>query len=427
VAAHRSILIRVSGPDRPGITAALMELLTTGQSRIEDVEQIVIRGRLNLSLIVAFQLDDEQLRDLRADLLLFGYDQKLTVDFETVESTPSRPAPGLVVTILGALVTPAELGAVASVVAANQGNIERIIRLAKYPVMAYELTITGPDRDAMQAALLAHANELSCDVAVHYQGLGRRAHRLVVMDVDSTLIQDEAIEMLAEEAGSLEEVAAITARAMAGELDFTQSLVTRVATLAGLDAGALDRVNERIRLTPGARTFLRTLRRLGYRTAIVSGGFTSVTDHLAAELGIDHTLANTLEIVDGKLTGRTQGLVVDREAKAEFVRSTAAKDGIPLDQVVAVGDGANDLDMLQTVGLGIAFNAKPVVRQIADTAVNVPYLDAVLFVLGMTREEIEEADLVAGIDDDPLPVPPPPVHPTLPAEPAESAESAASA
>ncbi|MCP4224269.1 MAG: phosphoserine phosphatase SerB, partial [Actinomycetia bacterium] len=299
--------------------------------------------------------------------------------------------PGLVVTILGKSVNPIEFGAVASVVAANDGNIDRIIRLAKYPVMAYELAISGPDRDRIRASLLEHAHDMACDIAVHRLGLGRRAKRMVVLDVDSTLIQDEAIDLLAEEAGSLDQVADITARAMAGELDFETSLETRVATLAGLDAAALDRINTKVRLTPGAKTFIRTLRRLGYRTAIVSGGFTSVTDHLAGQLGIDHSHANQLEIVDGALTGRTVGPVVDRQEKADFVKAIAAKEDIPLDQVVAVGDGANDLDMLSTAGLGIAFNARPVVREVADASVNVPYLDAILFVLGVNRQEIEEA------------------------------------
>jgi phosphoserine phosphatase len=388
----KTILIRISGPDHPGITAALMGLLTAEGARIEDVEQIVIRGRLNLSLVVAV----DSTNDLRADLLLFGYEQKVAIDFEEVAEAASEQAPGLMVTILGSDIAPVEFGSVASVVAANGGNIDRIIRLAKYPVMAYELVISGSDRDGIRAALLAQAHELACDMAVHRLGLGRRAKRMVVLDVDSTLIQDEAIELLAEEAGSLAEVADITARAMAGDLDFEQSLKTRVETLAGLDASILDRINERLRLTPGARTFIRTLRRLGYRTAIVSGGFTSVTDHLAGQLGIDHSHANELEIVDGKLTGRTVGPVVDRAEKAEYLKVIAEKESIPLDQVVAVGDGANDLDMLSTAGLGIAFNARPVVRQAADAAVNVPYLDAILFVLGINRLEIEEAEAELG-------------------------------
>lgn len=390
----QSILLRVSGPDRPGITAALMELLAAHHCCIEDIEQIVIRDRLDLTLVISLEAGAEPTRALYGELLLLGYDQQVTVDFEAIDpASATRAAPGLVATIVGKTVTPAELGTVAAEIAAHGGNIDRIVRLAKYPVMAFELAISGPDREQIRSALLARAHELTCDIAVHRPGIGRRANRLVVMDVDSTLTQDEAIELLAEEAGKRAEVAEITARAMAGELDFAQALATRVATLAGLDAEVLDRLNQRIRLTPGARTFVRTLHRLGYRTAIVSGGFTSVTDHLVAELGIDHAHANTLEVVDGRLTGRTLGPVVDRAAKAAFVREIAEAEGIPLDQVVAVGDGANDLDMLQTAGLGIAFNARPVVRQAAHTALNVPYLDAILFLLGVSRAEIEDADL----------------------------------
>jgi phosphoserine phosphatase len=365
-----------------------MALLTEHDAQIEDVEQIVIRDRLSLSLVVKLDAGD----DFRGKLLLFGYQEDIEVDFEEVSATPGRSTPVLVATVLGPVVSPSEFGAVAATVAENGGNIDRIIRLAKYPVMAYELAISGADRDAIRAALLERAHDLACDLAVHRFGLARRAKRLVVLDVDSTLIQDEAIEMLAASAGSLAEVAKITDQAMAGDVDFATALTTRVETLAGLDARQLDRMNDKLRLTPGARTFIRTLRRLGYRTAIVSGGFTSVTDHLQAALGIDYANANELEVVDGKLTGRIVGPIVDRAAKADFVSQVAAKESIPLDQVVAVGDGANDLDMLSTAGLGIAFNARAVVREAADTALNVPYLDAVLFVLGISREEIIEAE-----------------------------------
>ncbi|HNH37616.1 MAG TPA: phosphoserine phosphatase SerB, partial [Microthrixaceae bacterium] len=234
------------------------------------------------------------------------------------------------------------------------------------------------------------------DIARQPAGLERRAKRLVVLDVDSTLIQDEVIELIAAEAGCLDEVRAVTERAMSGELDFTAALTERVARLKGLEVDALDRARARMRLTPGARTFVRTLKRLGYTVGIVSGGFTHFTDGLAAELGVDHARANQLEVHDGRLTGRVVGEVVDRGAKARFLRSFAEAEGIPLSQTVAVGDGANDLDMLATAGLGVAFNAKPVVQEAADTTVNVPYLDAILFVLGVTRDEVERADTDTG-------------------------------
>ena len=214
------------------------------------------------------------------------------------------------------------------------------------------------------------------------------------MDVDSTLVTSEVIELLAAKAGCLDEVAAVTERAMRGELDFAASLRQRVALLAGLDAGVVEAVRAEVRLTPGARTLLRTLKRLGYATGLVSGGFTQVTDGLAAQLGFDHAAANTLEVVDGQLTGRLVGPVVDRAGKADALRRFAAAEGIPLAQTVAIGDGANDLDMIAAAGLGVAFNAKPVVREAADASLTVPYLDAILFLLGITREEVEAADRV---------------------------------
>ena len=216
------------------------------------------------------------------------------------------------------------------------------------------------------------------------------------MDVDSTLIQGEVIEMLAAHAGCEAEVAAVTDAAMRGEIDFEESLRARVALLEGVPAGALDEVYDAILLAPGARTMVRTLRRLGYHFAIVSGGFSQITDRLAADLEIDYARANELEIVDGLLTGRIVGPVVDRAGKAAALREFAAAAGVAEAAVIAIGDGANDLDMLNAAGLGIAYNAKPLVRDAADTAVNVPYLDAILYLLGISREEIEAADAEAG-------------------------------
>ncbi len=388
VSEKHSMLIRLSGPDKPGIAAALFDLLSHHEATLQDVEQITIRGHLTLGVVVA----DCKWADIQRDLLMFGYDREIAVDFEEVSSTSTTTRQGLVATLIGNTIDPSEFSAFASVIAAEGGNIRRIVRLAQYPVMAFELLISGADTEKMRLASLQLGQDMRCDVAVHHRGIGRRAARLVVLDVDSTLIQDEAVELLAKEADCLEQVKKITDQAMAGELDFAESLEARVALLAGLEAEALDRVKYQITLTRGARTFMRTLRRLGYRTGIVSGGFTCITDHLSGELSIDHSLANTLEVVDGKLTGRISGEIVDRARKAQFVREISAAEKIPLDQVVAIGDGANDLDMLNVAGLGIAFNAKPVVRKAADTTVNVPYLDAVLFVLGVSRDDIEDAD-----------------------------------
>ena len=269
--------------------------------------------------------------------------------------------------------------------------------MARYPVTAIDLHVSGSDPERLRPILALEAVEQQVDVAVQDATLLRRGMRLIVMDVDSTLIQGEVIEMLAAHAGCEQEVARVTERAMRGELDFEQSLHARVALLKGLPESVLDQVYDQVELSPGARTLVRTLRRLGYRFAIVSGGFSQLTDRLAADLGIHYAKANELEIVDGHLTGRVVGQVVDRPGKATALREFAAALGLPVEATIAIGDGANDLDMLNAAGLGIAFNAKPVVQQAADTAVNVPYLDTILYLLGISREEIEAADAAAGI------------------------------
>jgi phosphoserine phosphatase len=285
------------------------------------------------------------------------------------------------------------MAAVASRIAGCGANIDRITRLSKWPVTSLELDVSGADdAERLRSELAAEAASGQFDIAVQPAGLHRRGKRLVVMDVDSTLIQGEVIELLAEHAGQAAEVARVTEAAMHGELDFEAALRSRVALLEGLPVTAVDEVRRAVRLTPGARTLVRTLKRLDHEVAIVSGGFTQVTDALVADLGIDHAAANTLEVVDGCLTGRLVGPVIDRPGKARALEAFAAAAGVPLAQTVAIGDGANDLDMLARAGLGVAFNAKPIVRQAAHTALNVPYLDAILFLLGISREEVEAAD-----------------------------------
>jgi phosphoserine phosphatase len=300
------------------------------------------------------------------------------------------------VTVLGMPLTARAMAAIAGRIADTGANIDRIERMARYPVTAIELHVSGADPDRLRLILAEEAAAQGVDVAVQPASLLRRGMRLIVMDVDSTLVQGEVIEMLADRAGCLDAVAEVTEAAMRGELDFEQSLRERVALLKGLDAYALDAVYEGIVLAPGARTMVRTLKRLGYRFAIVSGGFTQVTDRIAADLGIDFAAANELEVVDGRLTGRIVGPVVDRAGKAAALLRFAEEAGVPPAATVAIGDGANDLDMLAAAGLGVAFNAKPVVRRAADTSVNVPYLDAIMYLLGISREEVEAADAEAG-------------------------------
>jgi phosphoserine phosphatase len=300
------------------------------------------------------------------------------------------------VTVLGSPLTPAVVGSIAGQIAASGANIDRIGRLASRPVTCLEFDVSGADPVMLRAALGQESVQLGADVAVQRGGLHRRAMRLVVMDVDSTLVQDEAIELLAAEVGCGPQVAELTSAAMRGELDFAQALHQRVGLLAGADVAVIDKVLKNLRLAPGARTLIRTLKRLGYRCAVVSGGFTQFTDWLQEELGLDYAAANTLEIADGRLTGRVTGEIIDRPGKERTLREFAARAGVPLSQTVAVGDGANDLDMIAAAGLGIAFNAKPAVRSAADTSLSVPHLDAILYLLGISRHDVEAADAEAG-------------------------------
>ena len=383
-----AILVSVNGPDHPGISAGLMDVLSVGGAEIYDIEQIVVRGRLTLNILIGVAAGQATIRDL----LFFGWEAGLHIEFEVVDTTPSSPESLSIVTVLGARVGPEDFGAVATAIAQGRGNIERIFRLSRYPIVSYELTISGGDIDEIRAGLVEAASERPIDVAIQVEGLERRARRLVVLDVDSTLIEDEIINLLAREAAVEGKVSAITAAALAGEIDFEDSLRERVSLLEGLDQPALDRVSEAITVAPGARTFIRTVKRLGMKTAIVSAGFTRFADAIATDLGVDYSLSNTLEIEEGVLTGGLTGDLVDGPRKAEFLKSIADAEGIALSQVVAVGDGANDLDMLAVAGLGIAFNAKPILQEGADTSVSVPFLDAILFLMGIRRELVEAAD-----------------------------------
>jgi phosphoserine phosphatase len=391
------VLLTVTGPDRAGVTAALFTALQsagTGPVEVIDVEQVVVHGHLVLGVLVQGTAEAEGLvQRLRAPATAVAEATGMQVTVEpTGEAEPAaeRTARHHVV-VLGRPVPPAAVAGAARAIAGVGGNIEAIRRLSDYPVTSFELTVTGAGSTALRTALATVAAETGTDVAVEQAGLARRSKRLIVLDVDSTLVRGEVIDELAARAGRAAEVARITAAAMNGELDFEQSLRARVAVLAGLPVSVLDEVREHLVLTPGARTLIRTLQRLGFRCGIVSGGFTQITDPLAAELGLDFAAANTLEVADGMLTGGLVGEVVDRAGKARALARFAGEHGIPLEQTVAVGDGANDLDMLNAAGLGIAFNAKPVVREQAHAALNQPYLDAVLQVLGFTRDEVLDA------------------------------------
>ncbi|WP_068278787.1 phosphoserine phosphatase SerB [Aldersonia kunmingensis] len=394
-----TVLVTVTGTDRPGVTSALFACLTKHDVSLLDVEQVVIRGQLTLGVLVSCPRDPEALQEqLEQAMNTVGVSVEVAIGVDPMRQGPTSTH---AVVILGSPVSARSFSAISRKLAEQGANIDSIRGIADYPVTGLELLVTatntGADADELlRTGLATVAVKENVDVAVERAGLARRAKRLIVFDVDSTLIQGEVIEMLAARAGVEEHVRAVTEAAMRGEIDFGESLRQRVATLAGLDASVIDDVAAEIQLTPGARTTIRTLRRLGYHCGVVSGGFRQVIEPLAHDLELDFVEANTLEIVDGKMTGKVIGDIVDREGKAVSLRRFAAQVGVPMEQTVAVGDGANDIDMLNAAGLGIAFNAKPALREVADTALSHPYLDAVLFVLGVTRNEVEAADAVDG-------------------------------
>jgi len=385
-------LTTLTGRDRPGVTSRLFSALARFPLSVLDIEQVVIRGKLVLGVLTSCD-EPPDLTAIHRVVTSLAADLGLDAEITTGSAEQGATGPGqLHVTVLGSPLKPEAIAAVAGRIAASGANIDRITRLASDPVTCIELDISGAEPGPLRNALGQVAADRGVDVAVQRGGLHRRAMRLIVMDVDSTLIQDEVIDLLAARAGCAAEVAKVTESAMRGELDFAAALRERPALLAGLDASVLESVRSGLRLTPGARTLIRTLKRLGYKCGIVSGGFTVVIEPLAASLGIDYVAANRLEVADGKLTGRVLDPIIDREGKTEALRKFARAAGVPLSQTVAVGDGANDLGMIGAAGLGVAFNAKPLVQDAADTALNVPYLDTILYLLGISRDAVEAAD-----------------------------------
>ena len=335
-----TLLITLTGHDRPGVTAHMFRTLSGFGVEVLDIEQIVLRGRLVLGILVTAPAR-------QSDKLVAAAEQagqSMGMDVEVVRGVgdnQQRPKGRAHVTVLGHPLPPQAVAAITGRIADTGANIDRIIRMARYPVTAIEFHVSGSDLDTLRSVLANEAAAQHVDVAVQSVGLLRHGRRLIVMDVDSTLVQGEVIDELAAMAGVGEQVAAITAQTMRGEIDFEPSVRQRVALLKGLDAAALDRVYDSLVLTPGARTFVRTLKRLGYRFAIVSGGFSQLTSRLADELGIHYWRANELEVVDGVITGQILGSVVDRAAKAEALRDFALDSKVTLDRTVAIGDGAN--------------------------------------------------------------------------------------
>ena len=391
------VLITVTGPDRTGVTATLTGILSQQGASLHDIEQVVVQGQLTLCLLV----DVPETRDVLKELLFAAKQLGMDLDFKPVATSEARPVPTLnearryVITAIGPTLGAAHLHAIASTLAAEGANIEKIGRLSENTLASVEihaLLPPGGDSDALKRTLLAVATSAGFDVSLQRESLYRRSKRLVVLDMDSTLIRIEVIDELARAAGVGAEVARITERAMQGEMDYDQSLRQRVALLAGLNVAVLDNLAQNLPLTDGAETLVRVLKRLGYKIAVISGGFSRAAEALKRRLGVDYAYSNNLEVQGGKLTGKVVGPIVNAQRKAELLETIAQAEGVLLDQVIAVGDGANDALMLERAGLGIAFHAKPKLREAADTSITAAGLDAILYLLGISARELQEVE-----------------------------------
>ena len=379
-------LILVSGEDRPGITEKLMSLLSEFSVFVLDIEQLVIRGRLILTVLIS--LDESHASAIAADLELLekeiGFD--IAIDFAEEQNSAENPA-NLHVVIISDSLKPASIAVVAAELSKIQANITAIRRTLSEPLTAIELDISCPDKSIkeVQKLLAVVAISHKIDLAVE-QGNGMRsAKRLVMLDMDSTLIVQEVIDLLAAKAGVAEEVSAITQKAMAGEMDFAQSLQARVSLLAGLNESMLSEVRSEIALTQGAERLIQTLHLKGHKVGVVSGGFIDVIEPILKELKIDFYRANKLQILNGELTGKLEGEIIDRAAKLKALVEFAKNEGVQMSQTVAIGDGANDLDMIESAGLGVAFNAKPKVAAAAATTISGSDLSAVLLLMGLSN------------------------------------------
>jgi phosphoserine phosphatase len=398
VAADR-VLITVTGPDRTGVTATLTGILSQQGASLHDIEQVVVQGQLTLCLLV----DVPETRDVLKELLFSAKQLGMELDFKPVATGDgdARPATGIaegrryVITAIGPTLGAPHLHAIASALAAEGANIEKIGRLSENTLASVEihaLLPPGRDSDALKRTLLSVATSAGFDVSLQRESLYRRSKRLVVLDMDSTLIRIEVIDELARAAGVGAEVARITERAMQGEMDYDESLRQRVGLLRGLDVAVLDKLAANLPLTDGAETLVRVLKRLGYKIAVISGGFSRAAEALKRRLGVDYAYSNNLEVQGGKLTGRVVGPIVNGMRKAELLETIAQAEGVLLDQVIAVGDGANDALMLERAGLGIAFHAKPKLREAADTSISAAGLDAILYLLGFSARELQEVE-----------------------------------
>jgi phosphoserine phosphatase len=394
---EKRVLVTVAGPDAPGITAKLTGIIAGAGAQLRDIEQVVVQGQLTLCLVVGVDEVQGHGSPVVKDLLFAAKELRLDLDFEVLEEKPALPLGArslYAVTVIGDAVDAGVVHALTTALARSGANIETIKRLSDVTLSSLEIVVSvARDEEKVKALhkeLVELAVERDVDLAFQRERLTRRSKRLVVMDMDSTLIRIEVIDELARAYGVYDQVAEITARAMQGNMPYEESLVERVALLAGMPLAAVMKIAGDPPVMEGAPELLRALRALGLKTAVISGGFSFAADALRARFGIDYAYSNTLEVRDGKLTGRVLEPIVGPQRKADLLDALAQREGIPLEQTVAVGDGANDLLMIEKAGLGIAFHAKPKLRAAADTSLTKGGLDRILYLLGLSARDVKE-------------------------------------
>jgi len=377
-------LILVSGQDRPGITEKLMTTLAQFSVKILDIEQLIIRDRLLLTILIS--LDEAHSEAILEDLNILQAEIGLDIAVDFVQHNLTQGnSEFLRVVIVGDNINPAGLASVAGKIALLGGNITSIKRTATNPLLAIELDLTIPNHSLkqVQGELAKIAIENKIDLAVEPGGVTRRSKRLVMLDMDSTLIEQEVIDLLGRFSQQADEIIQITKKAMAGEMDFQEALISRVKLLAGMDESVIKKVRDQISLTKGAQMLIQELHKIGHKVGVVSGGFIDVIEPILKSLDVDYYVANKLEISNGVLTGRVIGPIVDSHAKKKALEDFATRESVSMNQTVAIGDGANDLEMIKAAGLGIAFNAKPKVVAAADTTLSTKDLAAVLPLMGI--------------------------------------------
>lgn len=399
------IFINISGPDRPGVTAALTEILAKKNAAILDIGQADIHN--NLSLGILFQSTKGDSGDILKDLLFKSYELDVNIRFNPISKEDYSKWVNMqgknryIITILGRKLTAKQIAGISRIVADQGMNIDDIRRLTgripldemeRIPKASVEFSVRGTpkDREKMQLAFLELSSELEMDISFQEDSMYRRMRRLICFDMDSTLIKTEVIDELAERAGVGEQVKAITESAMRGEIDFSESFKERVALLKGLDVSVMQEIAENLPITEGVDRLMQILKRVGFKIAILSGGFTYFGNYLKQKYNIDYVYANELEIKDGKLTGRYLGDIVDGKRKAELLRLISQVENIDIRQTVAIGDGANDLPMISIAGLGIAFHAKPKVKETAKQSISTIGIDGVLYFLGYKDSYLNE-------------------------------------